>query len=348
MTNKNSKNIRNDFLEKLYSQIKPEIIQFEKERKKQYFKLLLLTGGYIFLSFFFAAFALVCCVIKTEATAIYLNIILCFLFIYAAGIAYKKSNKEFETKIKKLIMPLIINSFENIEWKSGSFILDNEILTQSMLLPDYGLGKPDDSFSGSYNGVNFKIQEVLRSNETKYINRFQRNVYGRFNGVIIEIDMKKWFEGHTVIRTNEVIKQFEENLFKQHLSGNKDYKYLHNDYKFYKKDFPLSSLKHTEFEDIKFNQLFDVYTDNEIEARYLLTPTFMEKMYNIKTRIPTKRIFAACYANKLFIALQTKEDLFSVAKLSRPLSDLKLPYIVFEQIFSVRQLVDYLEPDKNL
>ena len=107
-------------------------------------------------------------------------------------------------------------------------------------------------------------------------------------------------------------------------------------------------MKHTEFEDIKFNQLFDVYTDNEIEARYLLTPTFMEKMYNIKTRIPTKRIFAAFYANKLFIALQIKEDLFSVAKLSRPLSDLKLPYIVFEQIFSVRQLVDYLEPDKNL
>lgn len=34
MTNKNSKNIRNDFLEKLCSQIKPEIIQFEKERKK--------------------------------------------------------------------------------------------------------------------------------------------------------------------------------------------------------------------------------------------------------------------------------------------------------------------------
>lgn len=35
-------------------------------------------------------------------------------------------------------------------------------------------------------------------------------------------------------------------------------------------------------EDINFSKNFDVYSEDEVEARYLLTPTFIEKFLKLK------------------------------------------------------------------
>lgn len=54
-----------------------------------------------------------------------------------------------------------------------------------------------------------------------------------------------------------------------------------------KRDSNLPEIETTGLEDIvlenqQFNQIYQVYTENEIEARYILTPSFMEKMVTLQ------------------------------------------------------------------
>ena len=213
-------------------------------------------------------------------------------------------------------MPKLCNAIKNIKWIPNGSVNHGLYKLSGILTQDYKKVNVDDTFAGVYEGINYKIVEV------EYIDIYYREVDGKrekeettiFKGLIITLDMNKNFDSHTVIAPN--------GLF--HISG-------------------VKGLKHTKLEDVVFEKNNDVYTNNEVEARYLITPAFMERYNNIKMSFKADSIRSAFYENKLIIALETSKDMFEPCSIWKPLSDEKQYFEIFEEVLSIIKLIDHFK-----
>ena len=64
-------------------------------------------------------------------------------------------------------------------------------------------------------------------------------------------------------------------------------------------------------EEMEFNEIFDVETDNQIEARYILTPDMMEKLKYLQSKIPNVQIL---FLNNYFFIGAEDVNMFELQK----------------------------------
>lgn len=219
--------------------------------------------------------------------------------------------KNFEKSIKKKIMPAVCSCFENMNWSCEVYHQGN-LFTEAGVVPKFNYSKYDDIFKGLYKDINYEIVEA------KYIIGSRKHRTTVFEGVVVKIDLNKTFNSHTVIKPNLVF----------NIS-------------------PVKNLNHTQLEDIQFNKKFDVYTNDEIEARVLITPIFMERLKNMKTAFSSADVSCAFYKEYLIIALPTNRDLFSICSLIKPIYDKEQYEQMYEEVLSIIKLIDYFKLNKK-
>lgn len=235
------------------------------------------------------------------------------IYLIGFGIGtYWIHKKAFESKLKSKIMHVVSSCFGNMVWSQSYPFEKSENFVSAGLFTEFTRQIIDDRFIGTYKGVPIDIIEA------EYIRGSGKNSTTVFKGLCIKLDMNKNFKGHTVL--------MEDTMF--HKS-------------------PLSHLRHTELEDIKFEKRYDVFTDDEVEARYILTPTFMEKLAGIKMAFRCKAVRCAFYQGQLLIAMKPTKDLFSLGSLVKPVTDTKQFQQLCNQFVSVLNLIDYLKLDKQ-
>lgn len=111
---------------------------------------------------------------------------------------------------------------------------------------------------------------------------------------------------------------------------------------------PLPDLRHTTLEDVEFEKKFDVFTNDEVDARYLITPSFMQKIKAMKTAFKADKVQCAFYGNLLLVALSTNKDLFSLCSLVKPVDDPKQYFQMYEEIVSIIKLIDHFKLDQKI
>lgn len=110
---------------------------------------------------------------------------------------------------------------------------------------------------------------------------------GNFHGIILQCNLPKNFNGTTFL--------YENNPFtNKNINRN-----------------PQQSMQKVVLEDIRFNKDYQVYSDDQIEARYILTSAFINRLYNIKSIFMTKYIRAQFSENKMLLIMQTGKDLYT-------------------------------------
>lgn len=237
---------------------------------------------------------------------------LAFMLYCSAPIVWCFIKKDFENSIKKMIMPTICGCFGNFKWSNAYYEEESKYIT-SGLIPNFTYKDFDDIFKGSYKDVGIDIVEA------EYSRKQGKHTITVFNGVIVVLDMNKNFTGHTVIKQNELI----------HTS-------------------PLADLRFTELEDPEFNKKYDVYTNDEVDARYLITPSFMERLKKMKTAFSANKAECAFYGNYLIIALHTSKDLFSLCSLIKRIDDNRQFFEMYEEIVSIIKLIDHFKLDQKI
>ena len=95
-------------------------------------------------------------------------------------------------------------------------------------------------------------------------------------------------------------------------------------------------------EDVKFSALYNIYSTDQIEARYLLTTAFMERFLNIKTAFRAEYIRAEFCRNKLTLVIGVDKDLFAMGSISKKTTG-KTFTELFEELYSVLSLIDELK-----
>jgi len=322
MAEKTYSQMRKEFYEAYRTKIVPVVRKFEKERKIRLFvaclvAVLLFIACFLFLysHFFVTQF-------NGESVKLYITTLTQLIGFTFLGslLIWTWIKKSFENKIKRQILPFVTSCYENLKWFEGEYHA-NKFFTMSNLIKPYDRIEYDDVFNGSHNSVNFDIVE------TKTI-EIERDSDGKthettlFDGVIIRFDMNKNFTGNTVIREKQVLDIG---------NGVKD-----------------KTLKQTKLEDVEFNKKYKVFTNDEVEARYLLTPTFMEKLKNVQVAFSADRVDCAFYDKYLLIALHTKKDLFSICSLIKPVDDAKQYFTMYEEIVSIIKLIDHFKLDQKI
>ncbi|MEE3350327.1 MAG: DUF3137 domain-containing protein [Candidatus Gastranaerophilaceae bacterium] len=235
-----------------------------------------------------------------------------FILIALGFGTYHTIKKNFEKDIKNKIMTSVCRCFnEFITW-SQSYNNHTEFVN-SGAIPKFADAEVDDVFNGIYKNVRISVVEA------EYSIGSGKNRRTTFKGVIIKLNMNKKFSGHTIVCNDSI---------------------MHNS--------PVKELKRTELEDVEFEKKYDVFTNDPVEARYILNPRFMEKIKNIKVAFKCNKIKCAFHNNNLIISMDTgNTDLFSIGSLVKPVADPKQFEELMSQFISILALIDILELDKK-
>lgn len=102
-----------------------------------------------------------------------------------------------------------------------------------------------------------------------------------------------------------------------------------------------SDLDRARLEDPEFERAFEVWTNDQVEARYLLTPDVMQRFVDLEKAFKGKSL-RACFARQtLYIAIENG-NLFEPGSVLTPLDDPKRAGRILEDFAVVHRLIDDL------
>lgn len=230
----------------------------------------------------------------------------------------------YRRKSKNQLMPELIKYFDGFIYQFEGNI-SSAIVQKSRLINDYNAHSCDDYFSGSYKNVEMVVsEEKFEKVTTSYNNGKSREHRSNvFDGIIILLSMNKDFSGQTVVFQ-------DKGIFNKVVSWSRN----------------LSGLETIRLEDSLFEKEFEAYGTNQVEARYLLTTAFMERMLKLREAYKANRIEFSFFDNRLFITLATKKNMFEATSLFKSCLDRTLIDETFNQFLSIMAIIDILKLDK--
>lgn len=92
-------------------------------------------------------------------------------------------------------------------------------------------------------------------------------------------------------------------------------------------------------EDPVFEKAFEVYSTDQIEARYILTPDFMERLLNLEKAFHGKQLRCAFSGGEMFVAVEG-ENLFEAGSMRRSMDDVGRVQEILQDFAAVFVLID--------
>ena len=109
------------------------------------------------------------------------------------------------------------------------------------------------------------------------------------------------------------------------------------------------SMLNMQLEDSDFTKKYDVYSKDQVEGRYLVTPAFMERFKNLHTSFGTEKAKCAFFDDKIMFALSTGKNLFELTGgMFFSLKDnAEQAKIFYEEISAIYEIIDYFKLDEK-
>ncbi len=263
-----------------------------------------------------------------------------------AGLWQGNADIKFNKTFKKEVTSKLLTLFGNLYFSDKKNAVPYGDIQKWGLFPSSTDKTDDDVIVGLHNGCNFLI------NECNLFHREYRNRNGRsdlehvtdFNGLLIKIQMKKKFSGQTIAGVKGKIKK--QRMFEE-----------------------------VNLESVTFMINRKIYSTDQIEARYLLTTAFMDRLeklgdkFNYSTadgrtltdeeysaRITassfigerdTYDVSAAFVGGFVYLFIPTRKDFFEI-DMKRSLLDSEQFYSIYNEINAILEIIDFLKLDKNL
>ncbi len=302
---------------------------------------------------------------KNIIEAVFLGIFVT-IFLMVVWFLANPQKKIYTTKLKNDYFSAVIKAFAEINlWqrnKAISEVLPDNELDESGLFSKFTQRKNDDEFRGIYKGVGFCVSEsqlVLNDGFTR------PNTV--FKGLIIKFNSNKNISQRTIIVTQRegspslfkallgFVLGFVTLLIKMHFSLEglilgiisgvicALFIYLYSNLGLTKKE----SKSDIKLECTDFAKHFKVFSEDEVEARYLLTPSFIEKFTKLKNVMRADTVKCSFYNNSIMIAIYSDKDFFELGDLYKNVSDASTVEKFYKEISAILDLVDYFNLDSK-
>ncbi len=363
--------------EQIYSQkLEPKIIPLEQERKGS--SNVLNTWGWIACLLFLISIG---GFLLFKKANILILVIPAFIIFLIVG---KKQN-DFRRKIKHQLLMEIFSLFGQFNYSDKELITEKEI-RKTGLFRYFRHKTDDDRITGNYKGMDVMLVETKLTHAEKRSNNYQKNINENeaidFKGLIVKTVLNKPYKGKTLLHQKAIGQTGQKQAIKSFLSedfGDEKADKIANSKvvdvvtgvlsfaeKIPVKNVKLSSdglsfdfgreketnidrkLKEVTLEDPEFNQMYDVYSDDQVEARYIITPTFMERLKNIREVIGGFDVHCMIEDKYITLFISTPVNFFEVGDVSVPLDNKQIYEKVFIQLISIFNLIHYFKLDKKL
>lgn len=304
-----------------YEKISPALQQFEELRKKEFYKYKIIISFIVLTAIIFLITILNIYVFSHNSSfgkenAVQAIIFGCILIIILLSFLAQKVAKNFENTVKNCVMSSFLSFFGDFKWSCEEFIPEQEI-DESKLFDSFNMYSHDDYFEGDHKGLHFIIAEIDLKRESG--SGKNRTVVQVFDGILVRISLNKNFNCQTIITANG------RGLF----------------------SFLGGKLQKVELEDPEFNKMFDVLSNDQVEARVILTTAFIERFKALRNVYQAKDIRASFLNNKVTISIPCHKDMFKLGKLNVPVADAGEFQELFEEFVAILALVDLLRLDSK-
>lgn len=270
--------------------------------------------------------------------------------------------RNFSLSIKRDCLSKLLKVFGEVKWVNGSNIINDDELNTIGLFATYNRRNTDDEFLGTYKGVPFRICETKLWNESgSSSNKIKIPV---FKGVVISFKSNKIIKNRTIVATKNDLTRKNTYWIYLAILAYLAFWYIF-DYKnilhlvfiliaiiffawLYRDDMKMQELlEPVILEDPKFCKKFNVYSSNQVEARYLITNTFMERFQNLNTSFAAKKAKCSFCGDELFFAINTNKNLFEIGSIFRSLKNPKSINEFYNELSSIFDLIEFFKLDEK-
>ncbi len=201
---------------------------------------------------------------------------------------------DLQKKVKAFMIDRL-SSFFRLTYLPEKKSLDLTLFADLGLVPQHGGAEILEGFSGQRDGVSMFMAEanVYGHRGTTAARRYRKTL---FHGAVLNFSCPKRFDGRTVILPDG---GWIGNKVKSGISG---------------KNF-------IRLENPEFEKHFEVHCDDEVEARYLLTPAFMERAVRLAELLGSSAYLRFAFADNRLLVAVTGWDLFETASLAHAMDN---------------------------
>ncbi|MEN3000947.1 MAG: DUF3137 domain-containing protein [Armatimonadota bacterium] len=209
------------------------------------------------------------------------------------------------TRLVKFVSP-------ELAYYPERYISEREFRSSLLFQRDPDRYRGEDLIEGRVGQTAIRLSEVHAEYKMEHYDSKGRRYttwHTLFRGLFIIADFNKHFSGITL-----VLPDVEQNLlgwFGQVLQG-------------LSAKLGMQPGELVKLEDPEFERAFKVYSTDQIEARYILTPSLMERILRFRERTQSE-IRLAFIASHLYVAIPTAHDHFEAPSLFAPVGTLLKP-----------------------
>ena len=191
------------------------------------------------------------------------------------------------------------------------------------LIPEHDETHFEDGILGQRRGASFELTEARLTKITRSSKGGKQRTTV-FRGQMLRIDFDhRRFHGVTVI-------QRDQGLFNRFSK-------------------PDRTFQRIGLVDPYFEQAFEIWGTDQVEARYLLTPDLMSRLIDLETRLKGKKIRGCFEEDALIVALEGG-NLFEAGSMYKPLTDVSRVTTLLEEIGLIFDVIDTVldQPERQL
>ena len=305
-----------------YKELYPHLQELEKERKKLKKKILILSSFILFITFFIAFY------IYTHffsiASLFFDGVIAVFLLSWL----YKHLTKTYVYRFKNnIISPLIQEIGSSFTYEPFKYIMPTYFNRAKFFTSPPDRTSGNDYVSGKIDGIKISFSDFHA--EKKHTDSKGRTSWNTmFQGLFVVTEFPKHFHSTTL-----VLPDFAQNIFGEFIGS-------------ILQENNFSRKKLVKMDSSQFEKEFVVYSEDQIEARYILTPAFMQRVLNFKRRSKAPLYLSFRY-NVMYMGISYNKDMFEPS-VFRSLLGYKIAMEYIDTLHLVMGLVDELKLNQKL
>ncbi|MDX1974773.1 MAG: DUF3137 domain-containing protein [Rickettsiales bacterium] len=227
----------------------------------------------------------------------------------------------YKVAVKEHIFPKIFKFFGEEFSYHGEGLLSVRELEPSELIPSYDDEATEDYVKGSYDGVAIEFTEAKLTRETTD-SKGRRRTTQVFRGMFVLFSMNKPFTGKTIIK--------RDGGWVGNWLGKK-----------------FNTLELVTLEDPTFEKAFQVYASDQVEARYLLTTSFMERLLQLDELYNRAGLQASFYGDKLLLMIPSRNR-FETASIFYPATFIDDIRMILAEMHELFRVIDVLKLNQRI
>ncbi len=268
-----------------------------------------------------AGFASLFLGVATMIPPMVLVFLLISLMIYFFLFGFKRKRPDFKSEYKKIVIGKLMQFVSpDLSYTPNLFISKSKYDHSKIFLSNPDIYSGEDLVSGKIDKTQVEFCE-LHTQDRQTDSKGRTTYVTIFKGVFFIADFNKHFNGQTYVLSDfgERYLGFFGKLMQNISVGRPDVVRLENP---------------------DFEKLFVVYSSDPVEARYILSPSFMERLLEYRKKLNSSIQFSFIDSN-IFMAVPMRKNLFepSLRRTVMNFDDVKSYY---EQIIFCTGIVDEL------